>query len=247
MNIASELSKKHLEAWKALKVSVKQNHFAMGFHATVLLVNGAISLVFASVALVGSTIMIIAVVRNPLNVITKPLHSIEDTGLVLSFLVGTVLLPYFGVTEILQGVKNKSDSLDFPSVVLLFTDFFDRLQVSTPIGHQHWKASGVRAPAISPSKSYQSSNFFYLSFVCHIFLPVFVFVFLRNRWKDILHRLSPRVLHLFVVLVRFGELVNLPKTQEQGKQHQDSTSWTKPVAPSTRKSWFWKSQKRIGC
>lgn len=106
----------------------------MGFHATVLLVNGAISLVFASVALVGSTIMIIAVVRNPLNVIRKPLHSIEDTGLVLSFLVGTVLLPHFGVTEILQGVKNKSDSLDFPSVVLLFTDFLIASKLALQLG-----------------------------------------------------------------------------------------------------------------
>lgn len=106
----------------------------MGLHATFLLVNGAISLVFASVALVGSTIMIIAVVRNPLNVIRKPLHSIEDTGLVLSFLVGTVLLPYFGVTEILQGVKNKSDSLDFPSVVLLFTDFLIASKLALQLG-----------------------------------------------------------------------------------------------------------------
>ena len=172
MNIASELSKKHLEAWKALKVSVKQNHFAMGFHATVLLVNGAISLVFASVALVGSTIMIIAVVRNPLNVIRKPLHSIEDTGLVLSFLVGTVLLPYFGVTEILQGVKNNSDSLDFPSVVLLFTDFLIASKLAVQLGINIERHLAYVHPQFHRAKVTNRATFF-TSLLCVTFFFLF--------------------------------------------------------------------------
>ena len=152
----------------------------MGFHATVLLVNGAISLVFASVALVGSTIMIIAVVRNPLNVIRKPLHSIEDTGLVLSFLVGTVLLPYFGVTEILQCVKNKSDSLDFPSVVLLFTDFLIASKLALQLGINIERHLAYVHPQFHRAKVTNRATVF-TTLVCYIFLPVFVFVFLRNR------------------------------------------------------------------
>ena len=144
----------------------------MGFHATVLLVNGAISLVFASVALVGSTIMIIAVVRNPLNVIRKPLHSIEDTGLVLSFLVGTVLLPYFGVTEILQGVKNNSDSLDFPSVVLLFTDFLIASKLAVQLGINIERHLAYVHPQFHRAKVTNRATFF-TSLLCVTFFFLF--------------------------------------------------------------------------
>ena len=144
----------------------------MGFHATVLLVNGAISLVFASVALVGSTIMIIAVVKNPLNVIRKPLHSIEDTGLVLSFLVGTVLLPYFGVTEILQGVKNNSDSLDFPSVVLLFTDFLIASKLAVQLGINIERHLAYVHPQFHRAKVTNRATFF-TSLLCVTFFFLF--------------------------------------------------------------------------
>lgn len=78
--------------------------------------------------------MIIAVVKNPLNIIRKPFHSIEDTGLVLSFLVGTVLLPSVGVTEILQGVKYLSGSFDFPSFVSLLTDSLIASKLAIQLG-----------------------------------------------------------------------------------------------------------------
>lgn len=95
----------------------------MDFYSTVLVANGTVSLIFAFMASVGSIIMIIAVVKNPLNVTRKAIHGIEDAGLALCFLAGTVLLPYFGVTEIIQGVNNNPEPLDFPSFISLFTDF----------------------------------------------------------------------------------------------------------------------------
>lgn len=95
----------------------------MEFYFTVLVANGTISLTFAIMASVGSIIMIIAVVKNPLNVTRKPIYCIEDAGLALSILAGMVLLPYFGVTEILQGANHKLELLDFPSLISLLTAF----------------------------------------------------------------------------------------------------------------------------
>ena len=65
----------------------------------------------------------IAVVRNPLNVNRKAIHCIEHVGLVLSLFAGMVLLPYFGVNEVLQGVNNKPGSFYFPSFISVLTDF----------------------------------------------------------------------------------------------------------------------------
>ncbi|XP_078366907.1 uncharacterized protein LOC144650941 [Oculina patagonica] len=95
----------------------------MEFYSAVMVANGTISLIFACLACFGSIILIIAVVKNPLNVTRKAIHRIEDVSLVLYLLAGTVLLPYFGVTEILRGVNNELETFDFPSFTSLLTDF----------------------------------------------------------------------------------------------------------------------------
>ena len=95
----------------------------MSFLSSVLLTNGILSLILALVTSAGCLIMGIAIVRNPLNVTRKAIHCIEHVGLVLSLLAGMVLLPYFGVTEILQGVNDNAGSSDFPSFISVLADF----------------------------------------------------------------------------------------------------------------------------
>lgn len=95
----------------------------MEFYSAVMVANGTISIIFAFMACFGSIILIIAVVKNPLNLTRKAIHRIEDVSLVLYLLAGTVFLPYFGVTEILRGVNNELETLDFPSFTSLLTDF----------------------------------------------------------------------------------------------------------------------------
>ena len=95
----------------------------MDFYSSVLLANGIISIVLAFVACFGSITLIIAVVKNPLNLTRKAIHKIEDVNLGLYLLAGAVLLPYFGVSEILRGLNENPRSLDFPSFTSLLTDF----------------------------------------------------------------------------------------------------------------------------
>lgn len=95
----------------------------MEFYATIMLANGIVSIIFAFMACFGSIILIIAVVKNPLNMTRKAIHRIEDVSVVLYFLAGTVLLPYFGVTEILRGLSNKLGTFEFPTFTSLLTDF----------------------------------------------------------------------------------------------------------------------------
>ena len=95
----------------------------MDFYSSVLLANGIISIILAFMAFFGSITLIIAVVKNPLNLTRKAIHRIEDVNLGLYFLAGAVLLPYFGVGEILRGLNKASKSSDFPSLTTLLTDF----------------------------------------------------------------------------------------------------------------------------
>jgi len=95
----------------------------MDFYSSVLLANGIISIFSAFMACFGSITLIIAVVKNPLNLTRKAIHRIEDVNRGLYFLAGTVLLPYFGVGEILRGLTKKPRYLDFPSFMSLLTDF----------------------------------------------------------------------------------------------------------------------------
>ena len=95
----------------------------MEFYSTVLVANGTVSIIFALMASFGSILIMIAVVKNPLNVTRKPIHRIEDVCHALYLVAGAVLLPYFGVTEILRGVNNEFGPLDFPSFTSLLTDF----------------------------------------------------------------------------------------------------------------------------
>lgn len=95
----------------------------MDFYSSVLLANGIISITLSFVVCFGSITLIIAVVKNPLNLTRKAIHRIEDVRLGLYFLAGSVLLPYFGVSEILRGLNQKTRSLDFPSFTSSLTDF----------------------------------------------------------------------------------------------------------------------------
>ena len=95
----------------------------MDFYSTVMVANGTISIIFAFLAGFPSIILMIGVVKNPLNVTRKAIHRIEDVCLGLYFLAGTVLLPHFGITEILRGVNNKLETSDFPNFTSLLTDF----------------------------------------------------------------------------------------------------------------------------
>ena len=95
----------------------------MDFHSSVLLANGIISIILSFVVCFGSITLIIAVVKNPLNLTRKAIHRIEDVRLGLYFLAGAVLLPYFGVSEILRSFNKKTRSLDFPNFTSLLTDF----------------------------------------------------------------------------------------------------------------------------
>ena len=75
----------------------------MEFYTTVMVANGIPSLILALIACVGRVIVIIAMVKNPLNLVHKPVDRIVLVMLVLFFFAGTIFLPYFGVTKILRG------------------------------------------------------------------------------------------------------------------------------------------------
>ena len=95
----------------------------MEFYTTVMVANGIPSLILALIACVGRVIVIIAMVKNPLNLVHKPVDRIVLVMLVLFFFAGTIFLPYFGVTKILRGA-NSEWTESFPSFDTIFADFF---------------------------------------------------------------------------------------------------------------------------
>ena len=114
----------------------------MDFYSSVLLANGIVSIILACMIFFGSITLIIAVVKNPLNLTRKAIHRIEDVRLGLYFLAGAFLLPYFGVSEILRGLNKKPRSLDFPSFTSLLTDFLiaSKLAMSLLINIERYTA-----------------------------------------------------------------------------------------------------------
>lgn len=170
----------------------------MDFYSTVLVANGTISIILAFMACFGSITLIIAVVKNPLNLTRKAIHRIEDVSLGLYFLAGAVLLPYFGVTEILRGLNSKPGSLDFPSFTSLLTDFLIASKLAmhlmvnieryTAYAHPHFN----RAKVTKRATSLVSLSFVAFCLICaclsftgideRIYYIAFIHLFCSSSW-----------------------------------------------------------------
>lgn len=96
----------------------------MEFFHQVRVAIGSLSLIFALVTGLGSIIIIIAMVRNPLHLTHKPVERIVRAQVALYFTAGTIFLPYFGITEILRGTDAYDEEAEiFPSFESVMMDF----------------------------------------------------------------------------------------------------------------------------
>lgn len=97
----------------------------MEFYSTVMVLSGTISLILALITGGGNTIIIIAMVKNPLHKTHKPVDRIVRVMIAVFFLAGMILLPYFGITEILRGANSEETrpTRSFLSFVSIFADF----------------------------------------------------------------------------------------------------------------------------
>ena len=94
----------------------------MEFHSTVRVASGSLSLILALVTGFASAIVIIAKVKNPLNLTQKPVDRIILVMIAL-FLLAATILPYSGVTEILRGANGDEITESFPNFVSVVVDF----------------------------------------------------------------------------------------------------------------------------
>lgn len=170
----------------------------MDFYSSVLLANGIIMIILAFMACFGSITLIIAVVKNPLNLTRKAIHKIEDVNLGLYLLAGAVLLPYFGVSEILRGLNKKPRTLDFPSFTSLLTDFLIASKLAMHLMFSIERYTAYAHPHFNRVKVTKRATFllclsvvtFCLIFAClpftgineNIYYIIFIHLFCLTSW-----------------------------------------------------------------
>lgn len=94
----------------------------MEFHSAVRLAAGLCALLLALVTALSSGLVSIAMIKNPLHVVVKPVDRIIQAMIALSLFAGTMFLPFFGITEILRNTEllDNNSLANFVSIVANF-------------------------------------------------------------------------------------------------------------------------------
>lgn len=94
----------------------------MEFHSAVRLAAGLCALLLALITALSSGLVSIAMIKNPLHVVVKPVDRIIQTMITLSLFAGTMFLPFFGITEILRNTEllDNNSLANFVSIVANF-------------------------------------------------------------------------------------------------------------------------------